>query len=87
MDKFICDIANSRLLTLETHDVDTLANPHNEVFSEILDAHAPIKKKILPSIHLLLGIQMKFHQKRKSAQTFSKAVAGIKYDNPQTALL
>ena len=46
MDKFISGIANSRLLTLEIHDVDTLANIYNEVLSEILDAHALIKKII-----------------------------------------
>ena len=44
---FISDLAHSRLLVLETHDVDILANVYNDVLSEIRDAHAPIKKIII----------------------------------------
>ena len=54
MRKIISDIAHSRLLTLETHDAATLANAYNQVFPEIVDAHAPIKKKVIsiyPSAH------------------------------------
>ena len=50
MDAFTSDIKHSRLFSLETEDVDELADAYNAVLSEVLDKHAPEKKKTV-TIH------------------------------------
>jgi len=49
MDAFTSDIKHSRLFSLETADVDELADAYNAM-SEVLDKHAPVKKKTV-TIH------------------------------------
>jgi hypothetical protein len=50
MDEFAVDIEKSQLGSLVTNDVDELAGTYNSVLGEILDKHAPLKKKVV-TIH------------------------------------
>ena len=50
MDAFAKDISESRLFSMHTTDPDTLADEYDNVLSELLEKHAPLKSKTI-TIH------------------------------------
>ena len=47
MDAFASNIEKSRLFSLETEDVDELAETYNSVLATIFDKYAPVKVKTI----------------------------------------
>ena len=52
VDEFASDLQNSRLFSLETDDVDVLAETYNSVLCEVLGQHSPLKSKTITVHHV-----------------------------------